>query len=130
MQVAVWDTYVKNNSGAVLHFDIIVPDTLKDAERIYSFGKQYVQSRGTLPEDLSTEQCRFCHIETPLPEMLSAIADKGYYILEMDTIPASLSSTASRRDKILYLKAHYSQHRFADFGGVPEAEIDRILLQP
>ncbi|HTN17351.1 MAG TPA: DUF2024 family protein [Chitinophagaceae bacterium] len=130
MQVAVWDTYVKNNTGAVVHFDIIVPDTLKDAERIYSFGKEYIQSWGALPEGLSTEQCRFCHIETPLPEMLSAIADKGYYILEMPTIPASLSSTASRQDKILYLRGHYAQHRFADFRGVPEADIDRILLQP
>ncbi|MBL7711023.1 MAG: DUF2024 family protein [Chitinophagaceae bacterium] len=129
MQVAVWDTYVKTRSGSVLHFDIIVPDTLKDAGHIYGFGKQYLQSIGEGKSELSMEQCRFCHIESPTAEMLSAIGDKGYYILAMETIPASLNSDASRRDKILYLKGHYAQYRFADFRGIAETEVDHILLQ-
>lgn len=129
MQVAVWDTYVKSKSGAVLHFDIIVPDTMKDAGEIYTFGKRYLQAIGEQDHDLSTEQCRFCHIEEPTEEMLAAIHDKGYYILEMDAIPSSLSANASRRDKIMHLKGHYPQYRFENFRGVAEEEVDNLLLK-
>lgn len=128
MQVAVWDTYVKSKSGSVLHFDIIVPQDIQDASTPYQFGVQHLKSLDEPEHDLSINECRFCHIEEPTPEMLAAIRDKGYYILEMDTIPLTLSTDASRRDKIMYLKGHYSQHRFQSFKGVSEDEVNQMLL--
>lgn len=127
MQVAVWDTYVKSRSGTVLHFDIIVPESVKDADTIYNFGTRYLSDIGEQGSQLSTNECRFCHIEEPAPEVLAAIENKGYYILEMDAIPSSLGTDASRRDKIMYLKGHYPKFRFQSFKGVPEDEVNRML---
>ncbi len=63
MQVAVWDTYVRSKSGAVLHFDIIVPQEIKDTGAIYRFGVQYLKSIDEPEHDLSVNECQFCHIE-------------------------------------------------------------------
>ena len=41
MQVAVWDTYVTKKDGAVMHFDIIAPDHIRDEKTIHAFGKEY-----------------------------------------------------------------------------------------
>jgi Domain of unknown function (DUF2024) len=45
MQVAVWDTYVTKKDGTVMHFDILVPDKLKDEEMIYNYGKDYLTTK-------------------------------------------------------------------------------------
>jgi len=30
MKVAVWDTYVTRKEGNIMHFDVIVPEEIKD----------------------------------------------------------------------------------------------------
>ena len=35
MKVSVWDTYVKREDGKLMHFDILVSDTLNDEKAIY-----------------------------------------------------------------------------------------------
>ncbi len=127
MKVAVWDTYVRSSNGSVLHFDIIVPETLQDTGVIYDFGRQYLAAIGEPSSELSTEQCRLCHIEEPTDDMLRAISEKGFYILEMDAIPACLTENPSRRDMILYLRAHSTQYRFANFSLLGEAEIRELV---
>lgn len=129
MQVAVWDTYVKSQSGDVLHFDIIVPQEIKDSSSIYQFAVQYLNSINEPEHDLSLNECQFCHIEEPTMEMVAAIQKNGYYILEMDAIPKSLNTDASRRDKIMYLKGHYPQHRFQNFKGISEEDVDQMILK-
>jgi hypothetical protein len=127
MRVAVWDTYVRSRNGSVLHFDIIVPETLQDTGIIYDFGRQYLATIGEPASELSMEQCRFCHIEEPTADMLQAIDAKGFYILEMDAIPAHLPENPSRRDMILHLRAHSAEYRFANFGLLAEAEIRELV---
>lgn len=83
MNVSVWDTYVKRDSGQVMHFDIIVPTDLKDDAVIHSFGKSYLATKGVKKFSLTAQECRFCHIETATPEMISGIREKGYYIVEL-----------------------------------------------
>lgn len=127
MQVAVWDTYVKTVSGSVMHFDIVLPDTVKDTALIYGYGRQYLESKGVQNEALSASECRYCHIEEPTALMIAAIEEKGFYIIEMETIAAQLPDASTRRDKILFLRAHFPEHRFANFSGMPEAEIDGLI---
>ena len=127
MKVAVWDTYVKKKNGNVMHFDIIVPDTVKDTEIIYRYGKAYLAQNGETESSLDTEECQFCHIEEPTPEMKEAISRQGYFILEMDEIPAQLPLHPSRRDLILHLKAHNENYRFTDFKGKSVEEITGLL---
>jgi hypothetical protein len=127
MKVAVWDTYVKVPSGEVLHFDILVPDQLRDAAVIYQYGKAYLQSRGAEDGVIDSDHCQFCHIEQPDEEMLQSIEQRGYYILELDTIPAQLPAEPTRRDLVLHLRAHYSQYRFADFRGVGQEALMQMV---
>ena len=128
MQTAVWDTYVKKKDGNVMHFDIIVPDSIKDEQVIYGYGKTYLAKNGETESSLDMEECRFCHIEEPTPEMKEAINTQGYYILEMDEIPATLPLNPLRRDLILYIRAHYKEYRFANFQGKTTEEIQHLLL--
>jgi len=83
MKIAVWDTYVKKENDEVMHFDILVPDTLKDTKVIYGFGKHYLESKGVKSEKLTAKACRFCHIEQATPSMIKEIESKGYSIIEM-----------------------------------------------
>ncbi len=128
MKVAVWDTYVKSRTGDVLHFDIIAPDTVKDTSEIFRFGKEYLLSVGEKDGQLTTTECQFCHIEEPTAEMLADIRQKGYYILEMESIPAAMPVTPTRRDMILHLRAHHPEYRFKNFRGMPEDEVRSLLL--
>jgi hypothetical protein len=83
MQVAVWDTYVTKKDGSVMHFDIIVPDHIKDSTIIFTFGKDYLQSKKLENLPLNSKECSFCHIEKATDEMVLSIQQKGYYIIEM-----------------------------------------------
>ena len=47
MRVSVWDTYVTKKDGTVMHFDIIVPEHIKDETLVYSYGRRYI-SQGCL----------------------------------------------------------------------------------
>lgn len=128
MAVAVWDTYVAKKDGNVLHFDIITDAALKDPHRIYEFGKEYLAQRNEADAQLSSEQCQFCHIEEPGIEMKEAIAAKGYYILEMEEIPATLGEHPTRRELILFLRAHHHKYRFFNFQGITEEQLKEIIL--
>lgn len=84
MKVAVWDTYVTKKDGTIMHFDIIVPEENRDAEKIYDFGRAYLRSKGQQGQSLTSKECRFCHIETVKPEWKEIILTQGYYIYEME----------------------------------------------
>ncbi|WP_044201744.1 DUF2024 family protein [Flammeovirga sp. OC4] len=82
--VNVWDTYVIKKDGTTMHFDIIAPVEVSDAETIYNYGKAYLKMKGQEGLPLSAKQCKLCHIETLKPEWLEEIVQKGYFIIEME----------------------------------------------
>ena len=84
MKVAVWDTYVERKGKAIMHFDILVPDTLTDESQIFSYGHNYLSVKPFETGKLSTSECRFCHIEEATEQMVSEISKKGYAIIEME----------------------------------------------
>jgi hypothetical protein len=83
MQAAIWDTYVTKKNGKIMHFDIVVPVDIKDAEKIYSFGKEYLASKGQEEQTLNSKECSFCHIEKIPIDKEEILKEKGYYIIEM-----------------------------------------------
>ena len=83
MQVAVWDTYVIKEDGNVMHFDIISSADVRDEDTIHSYGKKYLQTKDQQNQSLSSKECSFCHIEQATDEMIVAIQDNGYFIIEM-----------------------------------------------
>jgi len=84
MKVAVWDTYVTKKDGAIMHFDILVPENIKDTAVIYNYGKDYLKSKGQEGQPLTSKECRFCHVETVRPNWKEAISKQGYFIIEME----------------------------------------------
>lgn len=84
MKVAVWDTYVAKSNGQTMHFDILVPDTIKEAEIIFNFGKQYLKSKGEEGSILTADECRFCHIDSAPQNIIEEISKNGYSIIEME----------------------------------------------
>lgn len=83
MKIAVWDTCVTKKDGTVMHFDILVPEQIKNDEVIHQFGKHYLSFKGQEGQSLTAKECRFCHIEEATKEMISSINQKGYHIIEM-----------------------------------------------
>jgi len=84
MKVAVWDTYVTRKDGSVMHFDIIVPESLKDSEVVRAHGREYLRSKGQEGQPLTATECIFCHLEEARPEWQAAIQQHGHYIYEME----------------------------------------------
>lgn len=84
MKVAVWDTYVTRNDGSVMHFDIVVPDELKDEDIIHTFGQQYLSGKGQDGLKLDSEECRYCHIEVAPAYVVGDIERQGFHIIEME----------------------------------------------
>jgi len=82
MQVAVYDTYVTDRNGKLMHFDVIVP-TDTPSEKAIEFGHAYLKKKNRQVQALTSEQCRFCHTEPAAADVEAAIGEDGYYILEM-----------------------------------------------
>ncbi|MGH1339600.1 MAG: DUF2024 family protein [Aureispira sp.] len=83
-KVNVWDTYVTRKDGKTMHFDIIAPVAIKDANIIHKYGQAYLKTKGQEGQDLSAKQCRLCHIEILQPAWEKQIDEKGYFIIEME----------------------------------------------
>ena len=83
MKVAVFDTYVTKKSGEIMHFDILVPLGTEESQ-VHVFGQQYLRSKGLPDLPLSTQQCKFCHIEYASQEVIDKIDAMGFSILELE----------------------------------------------
>jgi hypothetical protein len=84
MKVSVWDTYVKRNDGLTMHFDILVPSSLNEEEKVFDFGNTYLNSKPFKTKELSTKECKFCHIEQATPKIIEDINKNGFSIIEME----------------------------------------------
>jgi hypothetical protein len=84
MKVAVWDTYVTKMDGKVMHFDIIVPENIKDTSKVIGYGNDYLKSKGQDKLSITSKECTLCHFETARPEWESEFEQKGYCIIEME----------------------------------------------
>ncbi len=84
MEVSVWDTYVDRNDGKQMHFDIIVPSSITDIATVLNYGHAFLSTKPFQTKNLTSSECRYCHIEQATEAMTSAIAAQGFYILEME----------------------------------------------
>ncbi|WP_420321704.1 DUF2024 family protein [Flagellimonas sp.] len=84
MEVSVWDTYVPREDGKVMHFDILVPSSLTDTDVIFGYGTEYLKSKPFQTGILSTNECRFCHMQSAPANVVKNIEAEGYHIIEME----------------------------------------------
>lgn len=83
MKIAVYDSYVTDEQGRLMHFDVIVPsDTAPD--KVLEFGKAYLNRKNKQVKSFTSRECRFCHTEAASPEIESAIKADGCFIYEME----------------------------------------------
>lgn len=83
MQIAVFDTYVTRPDGRIMHFDILVPNQGKDLATVLQYGHLYLTTKGVPAENLTTRECRFCHIESASATVEQEVLAKGFAIIEM-----------------------------------------------
>lgn len=84
MKIAVWDTYVTRKDGKIMHFDILVDEDVNDSEQVYEYGKIYLKSVNQEGQDLSSKECRFCHIDKAPIEVENRVRANGFSIIEME----------------------------------------------
>jgi hypothetical protein len=84
LRVAVWDTYVTRSDGRIMHFDILVPESVRDTALIHGYGRQYLSSKGQGTRSLTAKECRFCHVRQAVPAWEEAIRLRGFAIIEME----------------------------------------------
>jgi len=84
MKVSVWDTYVPREGQKIMHFDILVSSDTIDNDTIFGYGKTFLATKPFTTGDLTTKECRFCHIEQASDAVVAEIKENGYYILEME----------------------------------------------
>ena len=83
MKVSVYDTYVSKENGSIMHFDILVEENVS-VENVYQYGKEYLAQKKVSNTELTTNECRFCHIEKAPKKVEDAIKGNGFYIIEME----------------------------------------------
>ena len=84
MNVSVWDTYVTRDDGKIMHFDILVPSDLLDKDAVFQFGQKYLERKQIYSSTITTNECKFCHIEQATQEIMEQIQKNGYFIIEME----------------------------------------------
>ena len=84
MKVSVWDTYVERDGGKIMHFDILVSSQLKNEQIIFGYGQEFLKSKSFRTGDLSSKECKFCHIEQASNEVINNIKNNGFHIIEME----------------------------------------------
>ena len=67
-----------------MHFDVIVPENLKEEKTIFRYGQEYLKNKDVKVKELTTKECEFCHVEKASDTMIRSIESKGYYIVEME----------------------------------------------
>ena len=84
MKVSVWDTYVQREDETIMHFDILVSSELKNEQIIFGYGKEFLKSKTFQTGDLSSNECKFCHIEQASNDIINSIKTNGFHIIEME----------------------------------------------
>lgn len=67
-----------------MHFDILVPENVKEENIIFNFGKHYLATKGEEGSSLTASECQFCHIDQAPQYIIDEISAKGFSIIEME----------------------------------------------
>ena len=85
MDIHVYDTYVKNKNGDIMHFDVLTE--VKELEKALEYAKQWLATIGEGDAQVTGEECRFCHTQEAPPQVVNEIKEKGFFIQKMDGCP-------------------------------------------
>ncbi|MEM2760346.1 MAG: DUF2024 family protein [Nitrososphaerales archaeon] len=86
MECAVYDTYVERKDGGIMHFDVVVEKNTSH-EKAIEYGAKFLESVGQKGQQITANECQFCHIQEAPPFVEKAIKEKGFYIQKMEGCP-------------------------------------------
>ncbi len=87
MKIDVFDTYVKDQNGKTVHFDVFVKEGTS-GDKAFQYALKYLSSIGKLDDySLDQSRCNFCHTQAASLAVKDEVEEKGYYILEMEGCP-------------------------------------------
>ena len=129
MKAAVWDSYIKKANGNVLHFDVVVPDSSSETAIVYKYAYEYLKSKSIGGAEINVKNCQYCHIESITDTIRNDIESKGFHIIEMEEIPSQLPHNPTRREMILFLRAHFDEYRYEDFRDKTDIQIAQIIQE-
>lgn len=81
MTVKVFDTHVRTKDGRYLHFDVLIPSNDSDLAKTYA--RRFLEEQGVQEDDISLNECRFCHVEPSNPLVAEAISKQGHFIIKL-----------------------------------------------
>ena len=85
MDIHVYDTYVKAKDGHTMHFDVFTE--VQDSDKAVGYAKKWLDSIGEGEAKVTTEECKFCHVQSA-PEFVEAdIKNNGFFIQKMEGCP-------------------------------------------
>jgi len=79
MNIDIYDTYVRTAEGYLLHFDILLPNG--EGSKATQYANEWLNSIGKTVEEISLENCRYCHTEIATPEIQQQIRERRYFII-------------------------------------------------
>jgi len=83
MKISVYDTFVPKSKNIEMHFDILV-EVGTSVDKVFQYGKSYLENKGLANLKLSTKECKFCHIEIAPERVEREIINKGFSIVELE----------------------------------------------
>lgn len=89
MKLDVFDTYVTQSNGDLMHFDVLLPQG-SSKEQAEKYALDWLQSIQIKTDSINLDKCRFCHSETATPEFEQSVATHGYAILQMEGCPSPI----------------------------------------
>ncbi|MCA9827148.1 MAG: DUF2024 family protein [Nitrosopumilus sp.] len=85
MDFHVFDTHVKAKDGHIMHFDVVTDKS--DPEKAVAFAREWLKSIGEEFAIVTTNECKFCHIQSVPEDMEIEIMIEGYSISKMEGCP-------------------------------------------
>ena len=85
MDFHVFDTHVKAKDGHTIHFDVVTDKS--DPEKAVAFAREWLKSIGEEFAIVTTNECKFCHIQSVPEDTEIEIMTDGYSIAKMEGCP-------------------------------------------
>ena len=78
---SVWHAYATDTSDQMLHFKMIVPETVQDTAAIIEYGRHFLRERSGGGHALSVKHCPTCTVERD-KTLKKTIKEKGYAVYD------------------------------------------------
>lgn len=90
MNVDIYDTYALTGDGRRIHFDVFLPAGCGNRcdEQAAEIARAWLSSIGLPPQQITLEQCRYCHSEAVTAKVSEQLKTQGWFVLPMEDCPA------------------------------------------